>query len=143
MLIYVSSNVQMVGDELRLKLDSLSARLWGNKAWEGSGHVLRIADGEVALEMRSNNVPSDLVEVRSQSLRRVGWMATRERRFVTGMWTRPLLLTCPARLVMRPSWQANYIIEFVWKSTSFDRMQNALKTFAVDDTSVSGYLYHQ
>jgi regulator of nonsense transcripts 1 len=31
----------------------------------------------------------------------------------------------------------------VWKSTSFDRMQNALKTFAVDDTSVSGYLYHQ
>lgn len=54
----------MVGDELRLKLDSLSARLWGNKAWEGSGHVLRIADGEVALEMRSNNVPLDLVEVR-------------------------------------------------------------------------------
>lgn len=62
----------MVGDELRLKLDSLSARLWGNKAWEGSGHVLRIADGEVALEMRSNNVPSDLVEVRRQSWREGG-----------------------------------------------------------------------
>jgi regulator of nonsense transcripts 1 len=30
----------------------------------------------------------------------------------------------------------------VWKAVSFDRMQNALKTFAVDDTSVSGYLYH-
>lgn len=59
------------------------------------------------------------------------------------MTTQSLLLTCPARLVVRPSRQANYIIEFVWKSTSFDRMQNALKTFAVDDTSVSGYLYHQ
>jgi len=36
-----------------------------------------------------------------------------------------------------------YMIEFVWKSTSFDRMQAAMKTFAVDDTSVSGYLYHK
>lgn len=36
-----------------------------------------------------------------------------------------------------------YIAEFVWKATSYDRMQNALKTFAVDDTSVSGYLYHR
>jgi regulator of nonsense transcripts 1 len=36
-----------------------------------------------------------------------------------------------------------FIAEFVWKSTSFDRMQNALKTFAVDDTSVSGFLYHR
>ena len=31
-----------------------------------------------------------------------------------------------------------YISEFVWKSVSYDRMQNALKNFAVDDTSVSG-----
>ena len=31
-----------------------------------------------------------------------------------------------------------YILEFVWKSVSYDRMQTALKTFAVDDTSVSG-----
>ena len=35
-----------------------------------------------------------------------------------------------------------FLIEFVWKGTSFDRMQAALKAFAVDDTSVSGYLYH-
>lgn len=33
--------------------------------------------------------------------------------------------------------------EFVWKSTSFDRMQRAMKMFAVDDTSVSSYLYHR
>jgi regulator of nonsense transcripts 1 len=35
-----------------------------------------------------------------------------------------------------------YSVEFVWKSTTYDRMQHAMKTFAVDDTSVSGYLYH-
>lgn len=34
-------------------------------------------------------------------------------------------------------------MEYVWKSTTFDRMQNALKLFAVDETSVSGYLYHR
>jgi regulator of nonsense transcripts 1 len=35
-----------------------------------------------------------------------------------------------------------FIIDFVWKSTSFDRMQLAMKTFAVDEFSVTGYLYH-
>ena len=36
----------------------------------------------------------------------------------------------------------DYIVEYIWKSTSFDRMQNALKTFAIDDTSVTGYIFH-
>jgi regulator of nonsense transcripts 1 len=42
-------------------------------------------------------------------------------------------------------WDVNhgFTVEFVWKSTSFDRMQAAMRTFAVDDTSVSGYLYHK
>nr|XP_009629282.1 regulator of nonsense transcripts 1 homolog [Nicotiana tomentosiformis] len=35
-----------------------------------------------------------------------------------------------------------FSVDFVWKSTSFDRMQTAMKTFAVDETSVSGYIYH-
>lgn len=34
-----------------------------------------------------------------------------------------------------------YIIDFVWKSTSFDRMQLAMKRFAVDDKSMDAYLY--
>ena len=34
----------------------------------------------------------------------------------------------------------NFIADFVWKSTSFDRMQLAMKTFAVDEKSVSGYI---
>ncbi|TRY66918.1 hypothetical protein TCAL_04359 [Tigriopus californicus] len=37
----------------------------------------------------------------------------------------------------------NFVIDFVWKATSFDRMQNALKKFAVDDSSVSTYIYHK
>lgn len=36
-----------------------------------------------------------------------------------------------------------YSVDIVWKATSFDRMQAAMKTFAVDETSVSGYLYHR
>ncbi|TQD73599.1 hypothetical protein C1H46_040880 [Malus baccata] len=35
-----------------------------------------------------------------------------------------------------------FSVDFVWKSTSFDRMQGAMKAFAVDETSVSGYIYH-
>jgi len=40
-------------------------------------------------------------------------------------------------------YSSNFVVEFVWKSTSFDRMQSALKTFAVDEHSVSAYLYHR
>jgi len=36
-----------------------------------------------------------------------------------------------------------FSVEFCWKSTTYDRMQSAMKTFAVDETSVSGYLYHR
>eukprot|EP01062_Namystynia_karyoxenos_P080091 TRINITY_DN856_c0_g2_i1.p1 TRINITY_DN856_c0_g2~~TRINITY_DN856_c0_g2_i1.p1 ORF type:complete len:1073 (+),score=422.91 TRINITY_DN856_c0_g2_i1:125-3343(+) len=36
-----------------------------------------------------------------------------------------------------------WCVDFVWKSTSFDRMQQALRTFAIDETSVSAFLYHR
>lgn len=36
-----------------------------------------------------------------------------------------------------------YSAEFVWKNAVYDRMHRALKAFAIDDTSVSGYLYHR
>jgi hypothetical protein len=51
-----------VGDELRLKLGSLAARLHG-RPWEGVGQILRVTDGEVALELRaSGGVPVDVTE---------------------------------------------------------------------------------
>ena len=36
-----------------------------------------------------------------------------------------------------------YSAEFVWKNAVYDRMHRALKAFALDDTAVSGYLYHR
>nr|CAI5854297.1 unnamed protein product [Callosobruchus analis] len=38
---------------------------------------------------------------------------------------------------------SNFVVDFIWKSTSFDRMQLALRKFAVDDSSVSAYIYHR
>ncbi|KAG4303887.1 hypothetical protein PORY_002704 [Pneumocystis oryctolagi] len=37
----------------------------------------------------------------------------------------------------------NFSIDYVWKSTSFDRMQTALKQLAINEASVSGYIYHK
>lgn len=42
-----------------------------------------------------------------------------------------------------PDTTDDYVVEYIWKSTSYDRMQHALKTFAIDDTSVTGYIYHK
>lgn len=36
-----------------------------------------------------------------------------------------------------------FTLEYVWKSVTFDRMQDALKRFALDDESVSQYIFHQ
>lgn len=36
-----------------------------------------------------------------------------------------------------------FSVDIVWKSTSFDRMHAAMRTFAVNETSVSGYLFHR
>ncbi|GBG27023.1 Regulator of nonsense transcripts 1-like [Hondaea fermentalgiana] len=36
-----------------------------------------------------------------------------------------------------------FSISFVWKPVTFERMSNALKTLAVEDSSLSGYLFHK
>jgi len=83
------------GDELRLRY---SADV--NHPWQCVGHVIKLTNEEVALELRNNQgVPIDQTH--------------------------------------------GFSVDFVWKSTSFDRMQAAMKTFAVDETSVSGYIYHR
>lgn len=38
---------------------------------------------------------------------------------------------------------SHFVVDFIWKSTSFDRMQQALRKFAMDDASVSAYIYHR
>jgi len=37
----------------------------------------------------------------------------------------------------------NFTVDFVWKSTPYDRSQAALRSFAVDETCVSAYIYHR
>ncbi|CCG84524.1 protein of unknown function [Taphrina deformans PYCC 5710] len=37
----------------------------------------------------------------------------------------------------------NFAVDYIWKSTSFDRMQTAMKSFAINEQSVSGYIYHK
>ncbi|CAN3373152.1 hypothetical protein DIURU_001194 [Diutina rugosa] len=36
-----------------------------------------------------------------------------------------------------------FTAEYVWKGTSYDRMQLAMETFALEKQSVSGYIYHK
>ena len=36
-----------------------------------------------------------------------------------------------------------FTVEYIWKGTVYERMQRAIKAFAVDETSVSGYLFHK
>lgn len=38
---------------------------------------------------------------------------------------------------------SGFSVDFVWKATSFDRMHAAMRTFAQNETSVSGYLFHK
>ncbi|KAH9399076.1 ATP-dependent helicase NAM7 [Tyrophagus putrescentiae] len=37
----------------------------------------------------------------------------------------------------------SFVVDFVWKATSFDRMQSALRKFAMDETSVNSFIYHK
>jgi regulator of nonsense transcripts 1 len=39
--------------------------------------------------------------------------------------------------------ETDFVVESVWKSICFERMQDALRTFAVDKTAVSGYIYNR
>lgn len=36
-----------------------------------------------------------------------------------------------------------FSLEYIWKSTTFDRMQKALKKFAMDENALSSCIYHQ
>lgn len=64
------------------------------------------------------------------------------------MWAKMYLMLCDRFLMLVDVFAACLCrgpcqVDFVWKAVSYDRMQVALKTFAVDDTSVSGYIYHR
>ena len=116
----------VVGDELRLKLGAGAEFLYG-KPWEGMGYVKDIIDGEVELEIR----PEVHHKIGGGKKKRGGKKDRDGGKDGNPGGGVPDQIT------------DDYIVEYIWKSTSFDRMQNALKVFAIDDTSVTGYIYHK
>ncbi|KAL7539315.1 hypothetical protein ACHAXR_009176 [Thalassiosira sp. AJA248-18] len=116
----------VVGDELRLKLGTGAEFLHGSP-WEGLGYVKDIMDGEVELELRP-------------AITAGGGKGRGRRR--NGKKDRGGDKSNPGPKIPDQITD-DFVVEYIWKSTSFDRMQNALKQFAIDDTSVTGYIYHK
>ena len=100
-----------VGDELRLRYQGEL-----HKPWEGIGHVVKIPNSKmryISFLYSFDSLP-DVSDEIGLELRRSDGVPT----------------DCTH----------NFAADFVWKSTSFDRMQLAMKTFAVDEKSVSGFI---
>lgn len=118
----------VVGDELRIKLGTGAEFLHGSP-WEGVGYIKNIIDGEVELELK----PS----VAAGGHKGSGGGRRHGKKGGGGDGNAKARQKVPEQIT------DDYIVSFIWKATSFDRMQNALKTFAIDDTSVTGYIYHK
>lgn len=109
-----------VGDELLLRYSGELVK----EPWEGTGHVIKIPNSEY--ETHTLHPPLKLIKC-------------------------SLVLDLSDEVVLELARDDktpthcthNFTVDFVWKSTSFDRMQLAMKTFAVDEHSVSGYIYHR
>ena len=102
-----------VGDELRLRYQGEL-----HKAWEGVGHVIKIPNSQSLISGLGTDIYSHLLLDVSDEI----GLELRRTEGVPSECTH------------------NFAADFVWKSTSFDRMQLAMKTFAVDEKSVSGYI---
>lgn len=121
-----------VGDELKLKfagttssvgikgLQAFNKAGWGSSGdavWEGVGSVVKIPNSKCAivwLGSKPNMIILDASDEICLELRRNDGV--------------PFDCT------------HGFSVDFIWKSTSFDRMQAAMKTFAIDEKSVSGYI---
>ncbi len=85
-------NIRLVpGDELKIVYESD-----GQVRWHSRGHIVRIINEEICLELKNPKGSPDL--------------------------------------------DCKCTVEFIWKSTSFDRMKLALKIFMRDESSLSNYM---
>ncbi|ETO03094.1 hypothetical protein RFI_34319 [Reticulomyxa filosa] len=98
--------------------------------------------GRMDIELRI--VPGDeLRMVYPGDMVRKRWEATGVVSHIDDLNSEITLLLREHSLVDAPTdVTTGYRMEFVWKSTSFDRMQKAMKTLIVDEYSVTAYLYH-
>ncbi len=114
--------------ELRLVLgDELMLRHGGgtlHETWESAGHVVRLSHDEIAVELYNSKCPVDLTHNFS----------------VDFVWKGLSLLVCDCDRKKKKLFNFFFFFRL---ATSFDRMQAALKLFAVDDQSVSSYMYHK
>lgn len=106
------------GDELRLLRPSDSS---SRKDWACEGHVIKIIGDEIGLELDTAVATTPGATPSAKAKHHYG----------TSHHQVPLDLT------------HGYRVEFVWKSTSFDRMLNAMTTLKSQETAVSNYLYHK
>jgi regulator of nonsense transcripts 1 len=114
------SDIRMVpGDEMRLKLPSFASQF-------------KVLDALVAATRTSGKSADD---------DEGAWQA---RGWVRQVIEDEVVLELGGGASLEPDRMPStgYTAEFIWRGGSFERMQEALKKFAVDDTSLSGYLYH-
>jgi regulator of nonsense transcripts 1 len=107
------------GDELRLLRPSDSA---SRKDWSCDGHVIKVIGDEIGLELDT---------VVSSAPGQTPGPSGKSKTNYQHHHHVPLDLT------------HGYRVEFVWKSTSFDRMLNAMTTLKSQESAVSNYLYHK
>ena len=137
----------MVGDELRLKHPCPSL---GRPPWEGVGTVVRMdrTSDEVYLEIH----PCGTLRRDKGDKGKKGRGKTkgkhRKQHEKNGKNGKNGELENGAGAIddidkqVPVNVEHGYSIEFVWRGVSYERMQNALRSFVADDTSMSGYLYH-
>jgi regulator of nonsense transcripts 1 len=117
-----------VGDELEL--------VHPEESWTGVGVVLSFNDGECNLELQTSEGTGASAAAPSRAA---------SGRPVKGRGGRGGTRGGSGGMAMKPpvAQADGYELHFIWRSTSYDRMQTRLKRFAIDDASVSGYLYHR
>ena len=105
------------GHEVRLRLPPMRSAITQGLAWEGVGVVRSVRDMTVTLHMTSGTL---LDETGNE----IDLPAGKRH-----------MVVCPTDIT------EGFTTQLVWKSVSFDRMQAALRTFALDDKAVSPALY--
>jgi hypothetical protein len=111
------------GDELKLLRPSDSA---SRKDWSCEGHVIKVVGDEIGLEL--DTVVSSTGSSSGLAGKTKGHHGHHHHHHHHQV---PLELT------------HGYRVEFVWKSTSFDRMLNAMITLKSQESAVSNFLYHK
>ncbi len=135
----------MAGDEMRLKHPCPSL---GRLPWEGVGTVVRIdrTSEEVYLEIhpcgtlyRQRNGAG---KSKGKGKKGIKGKKGMKGAMHVGVETMAAADMDDIDKQVPVNVEHGYSVEFVWRGVSFERMQNALRSFVADNTSMSAYIYH-